>query len=160
MTIFQEYKTLLKSGFDSSPGAIFIDRLLKWLLSFNQKSGRFDASMDIELGSHDHPFHHYISCISGCPLWAEGQGLVADLLNSLDQPVIQSEIVETERGIRFYIVIITIVRVSWHPEVVNKAYAFGISECGLRFFAGERTFVDPLIWGNNLAYRHFLRFMG
>ena len=127
-------------------------------MSFDPQSGRFDPTKDIRIDNHDHPFHHYISCAYGRPLWGEGQGLVEDLLRSLDQPVIQFEIVETEKGLRFYAVIITKVRVSWQPEAINKAFAFGASESESRFFVGERTFAEPLVWKENLGYRHFLRF--
>lgn len=159
MKTLQRLGSLPKLDTNLSPGFIFIYKVLEWLMSFDSRSGLFDASREIYIRSHDHPFHHYISCLNGRPLWGEGQGLVADLLSSLEQPVIQFEAVETEKGMRFYVVIITKKRVSWHSELVNKALAFGTLENEAEFFVGEREFINPLRWENNLAYRQFLRFI-
>lgn len=155
------YDELSKLGFHSSPGFIFMVKLLDWLTSFDQKTGCFDSDKCIELGSHDFPLHHFISCCWGRPSWAEGQGFVADLLDSSKPPVIQFEKVETEKGIRLFVVIVVKSQEYYRKgKVVNKAYAFGVSILGDKFLGGEMLFHDEndLDWDKNQAYRQFLRY--
>ena len=86
MNNIQECENLLSESLRLTPGGKFLHTLLKWLLSFDPQSGRFDRSLDIELENQDNSLHHYISCLYGHPLWAEGQNFARSLVESLERP--------------------------------------------------------------------------
>lgn len=140
------------------PGHFFLLRLWKWISSFDQQKKCFQDEACIDMQSQESSLHHYISCVYGKPLWAEGQWFVESLSACVQSPVIQFEKIEQENGeIRFYVVIIT--QEWWHERTVYKTYAFGVASDASRYYGGERSFKEPVIWNENLEYRQFLRFM-